>query len=53
MQHDCLYKMDFGPFDATPPGSAQGLHQNSECIPPVLIHRAIACENFEILAEMV
>ena len=22
---------------------------NSECVPPVLIHRAIACESFEIL----
>ena len=30
-----------------------GLHQNSECVPPVLIHRAIACESFEILAKMV
>ena len=28
----------------------QGLHQNSECVSPVFIHRAIACESFEILA---
>ena len=46
----CLYKMDFGPFRATPPGPApQGSHQNSKCIPLALIHRAIACEGFEIL----
>ena len=25
-------------------------HQNSKCIPLVLIHRAIACESFKILA---
>ena len=46
--------MDFGPSGATPPWPCpQGLHQNSECVPPVLIHRAIACESFEILAKMV
>ena len=47
----CLYKMDFGPFWATSAWPCpQGLHQNSECVPPVLIHRAIACEIFKILA---
>ena len=30
----------------------QGLHQNSECVPPVLIHRAIAFESLDILALM-
>ena len=34
----------------TPWPFPEGLHQNSECVPPVLIHRAIACESFEILA---
>ena len=28
-------------------------HQNSKCVPSVLIHRAIACESFKILALMV
>ena len=56
MQHDCLYKTDFGPFAPPPPLPAparpcpKGLHQNSECVPPVLIHRAVACESFKILA---
>ena len=46
-----LYKMNFGPFGATPPGPApRGLHQNSECVPPVLIHRAITCDSFKALA---
>ena len=30
--------------------SPEGLHQNSECVPLVLIHRTIAYESFEILA---
>ena len=42
----CLYKMDFGPFGATPLPCPQGLHQKSKCVPPVLIHRAIAYESF-------
>ena len=29
----------------------QGLQQNSECVPPVLIHRAIACDSFKVLAQ--
>ena len=46
-----MYKMDFGPFWVTSPWPCpQELHQNSECVPPVLVHKAIACESFEILA---
>ena len=42
----CLYKMNFGSFGVTPPWpGSQRLHQNSKCIPPVLIHRAIARES--------
>ena len=26
-------------------------HQNSKCLPPVLIHRAITCDRFKILAQ--
>ena len=26
-------------------------HQNSKCVPPVLIHRAITCDSFKVLAE--
>ena len=26
-------------------------HQNSECIPPVLIHWAIICDSFKVLAK--
>ena len=29
----------------------QGLHQNSECVPPVLIYRAISCDSFKVLAQ--
>ena len=29
----------------------QGLHQNSECVPPVLIHRAITCDSFKVLSQ--
>ena len=35
------------------PCPRQGLYKKSECVPPVLIHRAIACESFEILASTV
>ena len=31
----------------------QGLHQNSECVPPVLIHRAIACDSFSSYHSLV
>ena len=34
----------------TPSPCPQGLHQNYDCVPAVLIHRAIAFESFEILA---
>ena len=47
----CLYKMDFGPFVVTPCPCPQGLHQNSECVPPVLIYRAITCDSFKVLAQ--
>ena len=33
----------------TPWPCPQGLHQNSECVPPVLIHRAITCDSFKVL----
>ena len=55
----CLHKMDFGPFRSTPLALPQGvtskcvphIYQNvSECVPLVLIHRAITCESFENLA---
>ena len=26
-------------------------HQNSKCVPPVLIHRAITCDNFKVQAK--
>ena len=26
-------------------------HQNSKCVPPVLIHRAITCDSFKVLAK--
>ena len=26
-------------------------HQNSKCVPPVLIHRAITCDSFTVLAQ--
>ena len=26
-------------------------HQNSKCVPPVLIHRAITCDSFKVLAQ--
>ena len=26
-------------------------HQNSKCLPPVLIHRAITCDSFKVLAK--
>ena len=29
----------------------QGLHKNSEYVPPVLIHRAITCDSFKVLAQ--
>ena len=48
----CLYKMNFGPFGAIPHWSCpQGSHQNSECVPPVLIHWAITCDSFKFLAK--
>ena len=28
-------------------------HQNSKCVPPVLIHRAITCDSFKVLAQKV
>ena len=34
----------------TPWPCSQVLHKNSKCVPPVLIHRAITCESFQILA---
>ena len=27
------------------------VHQSSECVPPVLIHRAINCDSFKVLAK--
>ena len=53
----CLYKMDIGPFGAPPPPPPhtrpcpQGLHPNSECVPPILIHTAITCDSFKVLAK--
>ena len=39
--------MNSGPFGATP----QGSHQNSECVHSVLIHWAITCDSFNVLAK--
>ena len=55
MQHDYVCTKWILDFGATPPGPApapapQGSHRNSECVPPVLIHRAITNDSFEILA---
>ena len=42
----------FWPIGATPPGPApRGSHQNSECVPLVLIHRAITYDSFKVLAK--
>ena len=38
------------PHPSRPRPCPQGSHQNSECVPPVLIHRVISCESFENLA---
>ena len=44
--------MVFGPFGATHPWPCpQGLHQHSECVPPVFIHRAITFDIFKFLAQ--
>ena len=44
--------MDFGHFEATPPWPCPlRSHQNSECVPPVLIYRAITYDNFQVLAK--
>ena len=54
MQHDCLYKMDFDPSGHTPwpcPPPPPGSHRNSNCVPPVLIYRAIICDSFKALAK--
>ena len=45
--HVCLYIMDLGPFGAIPPGPATGLHQNSQCVPPVLIHTGYRLWKFQ------
>ena len=29
----------------------QGLHPNSECVSPILIHTAITCDSFKVLAK--
>ena len=29
----------------------KGSHQNSECVPPVFIHRAVTCDSFKVLAK--
>ena len=26
-------------------------HQNSKCVPPVVIHRVITCDSFKVLAQ--
>ena len=49
--HVCLYKMDFGPHGPGPWPCSQGSHQNSKCVPPVLIHKAITCDSFKVLAK--
>ena len=52
MQHDYVCtKWILDPLGPPPPGPCpKGLYQNSEYVPPVLIHRAITKESFEILA---
>ena len=42
--------MDFDPSGQHPPGPAPS-GQNSECVRPVLIHRAIICDSFKVLAK--
>ena len=52
MQHNCLYKMDFGPIGATPPVPAPwGYIKIPNVFPPVLINRAITCDSFMVLAQ--
>ena len=57
MQHDYVctkWILDpSGPHSLAlpPPPFPQGLHQNSECVPPVLIHRAVTCDSFKGLAQ--
>ena len=56
MQYDCLYKMDFYPLGPHTPGPAPRGHIK---IPNVflqsssigLIHRAITCDSFKVLAK--
>ena len=49
-----LVQNEFWTLWATPRWPCpQGSHENSECVPPVLIHSAIACGSFENLALMV
>ena len=47
-----LYKMDLDPSGPHPHWPCpQGSHQNSECVPLVLIHRAITYDSFKVLAK--
>ena len=52
MQHDYVCtKWILDPSGPHPPGVCpKGLHQNCECVPPVLSYRAVVCESFKILA---
>ena len=43
--------MDFDPSGPHTWPCPQGSHPNSECVPPFLIHRAITCDSFKILAK--
>ena len=52
MQHDYVCtKWILDPTRPHPLPCTQGSHQNSECVPPVLIHRAITCDSFKVLAK--
>ena len=47
----CLYKMDYGPLRRKPWPRPQASYQNFKCAPLFLIHRAITCDSFKVLAQ--
>ena len=51
MQHDYVQNGFWTLRGHTPWPCSQGSHQNSECVHPVLIRKAITCDSFKVLAK--